>query len=78
MVCADTLHVSQASVSGCVSQVVKAIVALREGVIPFPDHLAAGKHKFVEISAFQWESFATPPVEWRMNGASLLIIFSVY
>jgi nuclease HARBI1 len=52
IVCGDTIHVSQASISRCIMAVTKALLSLRETVIQFPDDLNVVKKAFYEINAF--------------------------
>jgi hypothetical protein len=52
IVCGDTLHVSQASVSRCISQVIKAIITLRDDLVCFPNDMEQVKHQFYEIANF--------------------------
>jgi hypothetical protein len=52
LVCADTVGMSQASVSRCIMNCMKAIISLRPLIIKFPEDLNAVKHSFYNIAGF--------------------------
>jgi nuclease HARBI1 len=52
LVCGDTANMSQASVSRCISSVLRAIIGLRMMFINFPTDLHDVKQKFYAIGSF--------------------------